>query len=235
MAQDTSDGAATPTRRPPTDWEAVERDYRTGLFTLRELGDKHGAAFATIGQRAKREGWLKDLREAVRQATNARLITQAVAHTAATATHDVAQTVRAAAEVNLQVIMRHRAELDRARVVAMALLDELASDLLTRADRDQLARLLAQGATTEAQAADAQRVVARALALSTRVGSVKSLAEAITRLHAGERMAFGMEGDGRGKRGEDAAAKPVTLWTDAELVADIMTRRAAEKRAEQQG
>ena len=56
------------------DWQAVERDYRTGKFTLRELEHKHGAANSTIARRAAREGWSQDLSAAVRQATNAKLI-----------------------------------------------------------------------------------------------------------------------------------------------------------------
>lgn len=99
--------AAKPARKR-ADWEAIERDYRTGRFTLRELEAKHGAAYATIGQRAKREGWTQDLRDAVRQATRAKLVEAITTQAITQGTHAVTQTVLEAAEVNKQVILKHR-------------------------------------------------------------------------------------------------------------------------------
>ena len=90
-------------RRP--DWEAVERDYRTGRFTLRELEAKHGAGYADISRRAKREGWQKDLAAVIRQATNAALLSDATTK----AQSDATTVVLVAAEVNKQVILGHRA------------------------------------------------------------------------------------------------------------------------------
>ena len=56
------------------DWEAIERDYRTGRFTLRELESKHGRSASQICRRAQAEGWTQDLRDLVRQATSAAII-----------------------------------------------------------------------------------------------------------------------------------------------------------------
>jgi hypothetical protein len=38
-------------KRRALDWEAIERDYRTGRFTLRELEAKHGTNNATIARK----------------------------------------------------------------------------------------------------------------------------------------------------------------------------------------
>ena len=98
------------------DWEAIERDYRTGQFSLKELERKHGAGFADISRRAKKEGWTKDLREAVKQATSAAVIAETTKGIAKAITKNVAENTKnvvlAAAEVNRQVILGH---LDRAR------------------------------------------------------------------------------------------------------------------------
>ncbi len=69
-----------PTRRK-ADWEAIERDYRTGRFTDQELVDKHGNVVTrqALSKRAKVKGWQKDLSTAVRQATKAKLIQDQVA------------------------------------------------------------------------------------------------------------------------------------------------------------
>ena len=41
------------------DWLAVERDYRAGLLSLRELGQKHGCSHSTIANFASRHGWTR--------------------------------------------------------------------------------------------------------------------------------------------------------------------------------
>lgn len=105
-----------PIKRRRLDWEAIERDYRTGQFSLKELERKHGAGFADISRRAKKEGWTKDLREAVKQATSSAVLAETTKGIAKAITKNVAENTKnvvlAAAEVNRQVILGH---LDRAR------------------------------------------------------------------------------------------------------------------------
>lgn len=127
--QSTKDKPPSTVKAPArADWEAVERDYRTGQLTLRELQAKHGPPYATIGQRAKREGWTQDLRVAVRKATNAALIEELTTQATRGATQSHTNTVLAAAEANKQVILGHRkrlavltadAEWARAKLVAL--------------------------------------------------------------------------------------------------------------------
>lgn len=46
-------------RRLSTDWCAVERDYRTGSLSLREMSLKHGCSHSAIANRAGRNGWTR--------------------------------------------------------------------------------------------------------------------------------------------------------------------------------
>lgn len=50
-----------PSSRPQVDWDAVERDYRAGVKTLRQMADEHGISHVAINKRAKRDGWSRDL------------------------------------------------------------------------------------------------------------------------------------------------------------------------------
>lgn len=50
------------------DWELIERDYRAGIKTLRQMADEHGVSHVTIAQRAKRYSWERDLQEKIQQA-----------------------------------------------------------------------------------------------------------------------------------------------------------------------
>ena len=106
---------ATKGRR--TDYEAVERDYRTGSFTDQELGDKYGKSRQAITKQAKVKGWQKDLTAAVRQATNALMIADAakekVAEQVAQGSAATIDAVVETATRNAQVIMGHRKGLTR--------------------------------------------------------------------------------------------------------------------------
>lgn len=190
----TSQGAEAPKRRR-LDWEAIERDYRTGKFTLRELEAKHGAGYAKISARAKKDGWTKDLADVVRQATKAALIAEVATARATEGQTEATNVVLAAAELNKQVILQHRDELRQARTLAMDLLAEVKAQQLLASDKELLAQVLAGKAEDIRQIADAQRVVHKALATGSRVSSVKALAETLTKLHSGERVAFGLNED----------------------------------------
>lgn len=60
--------------RRQVDWAACEADYRTGTFSNRQLAEIHHCTEGAIRDRAKRYGWVKDLSEAVRRATHAKLL-----------------------------------------------------------------------------------------------------------------------------------------------------------------
>ena len=97
--------------RKKADWSAVERDYRTGMFTLRELEARHGAHNATISRHAKNEGWTQDLFIAIKQATDTKLIQAVVATECSKSQQKTVDTVLAAADFNAGIILSHRTRL----------------------------------------------------------------------------------------------------------------------------
>lgn len=124
--------SASSTRRR-IDWDAVERDYRTGRFTTRELGAKHGLSHVAVAKKAKTHQWTQDLGEKIRQATNARLTAALIEGEVNANFQAVSNVVLAAAEVNAQVIQRHRRRLealardaDIARKKLMSLIETVA-------------------------------------------------------------------------------------------------------------
>ena len=48
-------------RRRYIDWDAIERDYRAGLLSLREMAQKHGCSHSTIANFASRNGWSRNV------------------------------------------------------------------------------------------------------------------------------------------------------------------------------
>lgn len=228
-------------KKPRVDWDAVERDYRTGKFTDQELADKHGNRVTrqAISKRAKEKGWQKDLSAEVRRATRASLIREQVATRVAEqvagscqeATVSTADAVLAAAEVNKQVILQHRGDLQQARQVTMDLLAELAQGSMLAGHMEQLAQLLAGSGAEPKDEAEARKLVSRALGLGGRVSSVKALADAITKLQEAERRAFGLDDQDGDDPADDDDAERLRLLDRADQAALLeMIRKARGSR-----
>jgi hypothetical protein len=101
------------------DWPAVQRDYRPGNLTQQELAAKHKLNEATLCRKIKADrakdpsAWPQDLTELVKQATDARLMAELVKGVAKDGQEQAKTTVLAAAELNAQVILRHRGRLEK--------------------------------------------------------------------------------------------------------------------------
>lgn len=221
-----------PTTKAPArkrvDWEAIERDYRTGQFSLRELEKKHGAGFSKIGKRAKDEAWSKDLADAVRQATSAALIAEVATERATEGLHGTTDVVLAVAEINKQVILGHRADIAEVRNLAADLLNELRMATQSPEQIHALFTLATDDLPGPAKVAITQQFN-DFMRVHSRVGSVHKLADTLSKLQVMERKAFDIdtpEPGAPGSKGKPVASKTVYELTDDELVADIMARRS---------
>lgn len=192
--------APAPAKRKRIDWEAVERDYRTGKFTDQELADKFGNLVTrqAITKMAKTRGWQKDLSTAVRQATKAKLIAEQaekkVAEQVAKGCAATVDAVLVTAELNKQVILAHREEIKRGRQLVDSMLNELHQVSINPAKLRELMEVLTGGEDlTAAQVAEARQAFSDLQRLPNRVLSVQRLATAMARLQGMERTAFGLD------------------------------------------
>lgn len=48
------------------DWEVIEQDYRAGMKTLRQIATDHKVTHGAINKRAKKESWVRNLREKIK-------------------------------------------------------------------------------------------------------------------------------------------------------------------------
>lgn len=124
------DSATEGTRRR-VDWDAIERDFRTGKFTDGELSTKYGVTREAIVRRRKKDQaddstrWAQDLEPQVRAATNALLIQEHITSQITEGHTKVTGVILAAAELNKSVILRHRSRLERLNADADAARDKL--------------------------------------------------------------------------------------------------------------
>lgn len=188
------------TRLKPGDKEAVERDYRAGLLSLREISQKHGGNpnHVQISRWAKAEGWTRDLNAKIQAKAEALVLNSE--GTKASERETIAVAATALAEVKL----RHRSDLRTLRDAASGMLQELAG--LGAPDLAQwLERMADDEAMDAKERAAARQQVDELLRLHSRIGSAHKLMDIMAKLVATERIVWGIEraekeggGDGAG-------------------------------------
>jgi hypothetical protein len=214
----TPSSATKPTKKNPLgyDWDAIRRDYRTGQFTDLELSQKHTVSREAICRRRKREPhlWPQDLTKAVREATNAALlqeaVTEAITRNITEGHEKVTNTILVAAEVNKNIITHHRSAITEASGVAKLLLEELKFSTVNRDELNGAVDMLEKLANAQADdgsIAEADKispahikVLAKSMweltAMPTRVQSMQRLADAMTKLQGLERKAYNLDETG---------------------------------------
>lgn len=93
-------------KRP--DWEAIEREYRAGQLSIREIARQHGITHAAINKYAKKNGWIRNLTERVRERVEADLVTTEVSIEVTSSNAREREIVQAAAARGVEVVRQHR-------------------------------------------------------------------------------------------------------------------------------
>ena len=101
--------------RKPTDWEAVEREYRAGVLSVREIANGAGISHVAVIKRAKAKGWTQNLAGKVKEEIAKRLVTASVT---SEVTGNQREIVEAAALRSVDVILAHRKTIARHRAIA---------------------------------------------------------------------------------------------------------------------
>ncbi len=186
-----SEQPEAPTTRRQIDWDAVERDWRLGKFTSRELAEKYRVSHTAINKKARDNAWVQDLTDQIRQATNARLTTELVSSEVANGFQAVSETVLVAAEINTRVILSHRQGLNQIAEVKRQLLRQIgqaAESLPELTDIIEMVRSPDENGNDRVN--DALR---KAMGRSALVDDLKKLADVDEKVRKGEREAFGIE------------------------------------------
>lgn len=230
------------TRASPVDWEAVEVDYRAGVLSLAEIGKRHGVTKGRISQVAKAKSWERDLAAKIRARAEAKLneATVNAALNGARQKASEAQVVEASAQAMVDVKLAHRKDIRRGRDLANRLLAEL--EQVT--DHPELGPALVDALCDDPdESPDVLKLrrrrlndlLDRVVALPARVGTLKTLSDALRNLIGLEREAWGMATDGKGGAGAgDGGEAPRLSELDrAARVAAIIDRARKAQAAAQ--
>jgi len=198
-------------QKPDIDWIAIEREYRAGIKSVRALASEFGVTEGAIRKRARKDDWQRDLAPKIRAKADDLVRTATVRSVVRT---ENAISERVLVEVNAQVqtdiILSHRKDIQRARKVTMSLLSELEHQTDNLDLYDQLAELLL--APDEKGVDKRNELFNKVISLSGRSSTMKTLADSLKSLIALEREAFGVDQKENGsENGVEAVLKRIAL------------------------
>lgn len=177
--------------RKAVDWEAVEREYRAGIRSLRDIGAEFGVSDAGILKRAKKDEWQRDLTERIRAKAEAKVSAALVSEkVSAESNANERIVVEASAQVLADALLGQRRDVSRSRSIVQRLFDEL------EAQGDGLAELAMLGEALESGDEEKLAQIARkVIAFPSRVDSAKKLAESLRTLVELERKVLRIKDD----------------------------------------
>jgi hypothetical protein len=202
------------------DWAALELAYRTGR-SFRLLAKEFGISSTRIKQVADENNWARDLTMIIAGMTQAKLNAANLNGNLNGKKGTERQVVEATVQVQTNIVLAHRADIQRSRKLVVALLQELERETANRQDGAQLSGLsqkLAPDAATGQSDSPS-----KSLSLAGRANTMKVLADALKTLVGLERQAFNIS--------DEPDPKPAEPARDVDVSAGMAEVRAAFDRA----
>lgn len=170
-----------------TDWEAIEKLFRAGVLSIREIAKQHGITDKAIRNKAKNEGWLRDLTKKVQEQVRSELVrTQVRTGNAADQLRTERDIVDAAAATVVHVVREHRRDISTGRGIVNLLMSQLVDVVGQRNDFEELIdQECAADKTTERRTK-----LMKAVSIPAHAGTVRDLSVAMKNLVYLERQAF---------------------------------------------
>ncbi|TJZ66816.1 hypothetical protein [Chitiniphilus eburneus] len=199
-----------------TDWEAIERDYRAGIKTLRQIAEEHGITHGTVTRRAGRDGWTRDLSAKIAARAEALVSAQAVPGAAEESGIAEREIVEANANAIVAVRLAHRRDIGRSRELVSRLFAEL--EPLCGADTVALLAQLGEmmRAPDERDRDPLNDLYHKIISLPERIKTMKVLSDLLAKVVDMERQAFNLDANAIEEEGG-------TTLTDAQRASRIAT------------
>lgn len=189
-------------RRNDIDWEGVEREYRAGIRSLRDIGAEFGITETAIRKRAKRDEWERDLSAKIAAKADA-LVRKAEVRSEVRNEADDREIIEANAQVIANAVLHQRQDVSRARGVVQKLFAEMELQLDGLEDLERLGELMSR-ADEGGNVDKLNALYHKIIGLPSRVDSTKKLAESLRVLVELERKVLRIKDD---SAAEDFAKK----------------------------
>ena len=192
--------------RKKVDWEGFEREYRLGSISMRALCEKYGANSGNASRKAKKEGWVQDASQEVRERTRAALITQPAAEDSTAVSRNSTPTredVEVAVQTNLAVINRHRKDIGQGQQIVSLLMGQLIDTAVNRESIENDIEI----ETKDDDSGQRRYRMNKAISLPSNAAVLRDLSTAMKNLVALERQAFNLDETGSEESYEDRLAR----------------------------
>jgi len=185
------------TRRKVVDWKSIEPFYRTGILSLKEIGDQFGVSDAAIIKHARgaTPPWTRDLKARVmakaQDKAMALLVSAEVSDEKRVEQERLAApVVEASADAIAGVRLRHRRMIERCQKLYDVLFAEMEEFVAHRQDFGTLAESLRSSGGSDAKRSE---LVAKVIAFPETIKLLNDLAGCLSTLVAMERRLFRLD------------------------------------------
>jgi hypothetical protein len=216
------------------DWTAIERDYRAGIKSLRAIAFENAVTEGGIRKRAKRDGWERDLAKRIKAKADD-LVRKATVRSLVRTENPVSERVLVElnAQVQTEIMLAHRTDIQKSRHLAMKLMRELELQTDNLPLLEQLAEIMAQPDDKGQDKRDA--LFKKLISLSSRASTLKTMADSLKTLIALERQAFGLDAlQEKDNAGVEAVIKQVMDKHGGEDAVETVAQQAAQQAAQMQ-
>lgn len=172
--------------RKATDWEAIERDYRAGLLSIREVAKAHGVSDKAVRNKAKERGWERDLSEKINEKVRTELVRSQSAPADPKTEREIIET---AAATVVQVVRSHRVRIGK----QTQLVDVLTEQLMEAAGKREDIEGAIEDETKDDQGGQRRAMMLKAVSLQSHSTIAVNLSNALKTLVGLERQAFNIK------------------------------------------
>ena len=216
-------------RLTESDWVVVEKDYRAGLLSDRQIGEKYGVSHGSVQQQAKKRGWSRNLVGRSVAKAEEKLAREELASKLANETKVASEKelVDSTSDVMVQIMLGHRTDAGRLRRVVTALLEKVEA-IVT--ESELFAQIGTICASPDENGIDKiNELYHKVIALPSQTDSTKKLAETMKILIELERKIFKI--DVTGEDPIEAAARGAAQGASQAVVSgvDAAMQALAEK------
>lgn len=180
------------------DWAAIERDYRIGQLTMREIARQHEVDVAAISRKAKKLGWTQDLTAEVKTRTRAALLTKDVNAPSTDVNTALAADLDLAVKTNVAIVLNHRSRIRRLSELEETLVGQL-KDAAEK--RDEVEEDI-EAHTAGDKNGERRNRMLKAVALPSHASVLREISTVTKTCIGLERQAFNLDDPEGGSQGE---------------------------------
>lgn len=193
--------------KAPIDWELVEKHYRAGVMSLRQIASECGGTEGAIRKRAKKDGWTRNLTARIQDRAD-ELVRKELVRTVSTQLTPASEkeTVEIAAQATATILIVQKGSIARSHALFKNLLAELEATTDNKELFGQLGELMANP-DEKGNMDKMTEIFRKVVSMGGRIDSAKKLIEILEKTVKLEREAFGVDRQDAGESGVDSALK----------------------------